>query len=104
MPEDVYVLKMLTLANDRCPFEDWYRNLRQPEARARIRARLARMRAGNFGDCKPVGGGVSELRIDVGPGYRIYYAVHEQSIVVLIVGGDKSSQSDDIDVAKALWE
>lgn len=68
--------------------------------RAQIEIRLRRVLAGNFGDCKPVGEGVSELRVDVGTGYRIYYGRHGQALVILLCGGDKSSQQADIKRAK----
>lgn len=71
---------------------------------AAVEARLARVRVGNFGDHKGVGGGVSELRIDLGPGLRIYYAEQDREIVVLIGGGDKSSQARDISRAIRLWQ
>ena len=70
----------------------------------RIRSRITRIRAGNFGDCKSVGEGVSELRLDFGPGYRIYYGILRQVIVVLLAGGEKSAQDSDIIRARKLWE
>jgi putative addiction module killer protein len=96
-------LKMLVLGTGRCPFEDWYRSIRDTTTRVRIRTRLVRIRNGNFGDCKPVGQGVNELRLDFGPGYRVYYVEVDEVIVVLLVGGDKSSQSSDIKRAQELW-
>ncbi len=81
-------------------FSSWIDNLRDLHARARIQMRIARLARGNPGDVRPVGEGVSELRINCGPGYRVYYVQRGQSLVVLLCGGDKSSQSSDI--AKAL--
>ena len=78
-------------------FDHWLAGLADHKARARIAARLTSAELGNFGDCKPVGDGVSEMRIDVGPGYRIYFAGD-----VLLVGGDKGSQKRDIRRAKAM--
>ena len=69
-----------------------------------VDARLARVRAGNFGDAKSVGGGVSELRINFGPGLRVYYGLHGKQIVVLLGGGDKGSQSRDIRRAQQHWQ
>ena|ERR1051326_5373380 len=78
---------------------DWLTGLRDARTRAKIAARLARLSAGNFGDCKPLQDGVRELRIDWGPGYRIYYAMIKQTCVLLLCGGDKRKQSADIDRA-----
>lgn len=76
-------------------FEDWLRGLRDLRAAMKITARIRRVELGNFGDSKPVGSGVSELRIDVGKGYRVYYTVRNNTIL-LLCGGDKSSQVKDI--------
>ena len=70
---------------------------------ARVLARLARVRQGNPGDCKPVGEGVSELRVDYGPGYRVYFGQQGQTLVVLLCGGDKRTQDRDIRLAKLYW-
>lgn len=75
-------------------------SLKDLSARARIRVRLNRVRLGNFGDCKPVGKGVNELRVDYGPGYRIYYGKSKTSIVILLCGGSKKSQAKDIQLAQ----
>ena len=72
-------------------------------AKARIAARLRQLEAGNFGDAKPVGEGVTELRIHVGAGYRVYCGMHGQDWIILLCGGDKDSQPKDILRAKALW-
>ncbi|MBP6309118.1 MAG: type II toxin-antitoxin system RelE/ParE family toxin [Arenimonas sp.] len=85
-------------------FVDWVDNLNDIKARARIQVRIERLIAGNPGDVKPVGKGVSELRIDYGPGYRIYYIVRNKEIIFLLSGGDKSSQSTDIKNAIKLAE
>jgi len=68
------------------PFHKWLNSLKDRFARARIRVRLNRVRLGNFGDCKPVGKGVNELRVDYGPGYRVYYGKSEMTIVILLCG------------------
>lgn len=83
-------------------FIDWLTNLRDVAARARIAKRLDRIAAGNFGDAKPVGEGVSELRFTFGPGYRVYYTRHGNVVVILLCGGDKGSQAKDIERAKAM--
>ena len=79
-----------------CPFDDWMGSLRDQRARAIIRTSIARVRLGNLGDSKPVGSGVLELIIDYGPGYRIYIGQVGAKLVILLCGGDKSSQSEDI--------
>jgi len=78
----------------------WFDSLRDRQARARINARIRRLSLGNFGDVKPIGEGVSELRIDFGPGYRVYFVQRGQMLVVLLAGGDKHTQ--DRDIKKAL--
>ncbi len=90
-------------ANGRNPFREWLQGLRDVDARARIRVRLNRIRLGNFGDAKSVGGGVSELRVPHGPGYRVYYARTDNTIVLLLCGGDKTTQQRDISTAKEYW-
>jgi len=77
-------------------FDGWLRALRDRQAKARILARIDRLAAGNPGDVKPIGGGLSEMRIDHGPGYRVYYMQRGPFIVILLSGGDKSSQQSDI--------
>jgi putative addiction module killer protein len=79
-------------------------SLRDKVAVYRIRARLDRLELGNFGIVKPVGDGVSELKIDHGPGYRIYFAMSGKTVVLLLSGGDKSTQQKDIETAKAYWK
>ena len=83
-------------------FVDWLDNLRDSRARTRIIARLDRMEMGNFGDVQPVGGGVNELRIHYGPGYRVYFVQRDTVVVVLLCGGDKKTQHADIAKAKKL--
>jgi putative addiction module killer protein len=83
-------------------FMKWLNKLADIRARARIIIRIKRLAAGNPGDVKPVGEGVSEMRIDYGPGYRVYYKDTGKEIIVLLCGGDKRTQQADIDKAKAL--
>lgn len=83
-------------------FDRWLRKLKDTQARLRILARLDRLAAGNIGDVKSVGGGIVELRLAFGPGYRIYLARRGDRLVLLLCGGDKSSQTDDIARARAL--
>ena len=83
-------------------FARWIDDLRDLRGRARILARIERLALGNPGDVKAVGEGISELRIDSGPGYRVYYTQRGQSLVILLVGGDKSTQAKDIKTALRL--
>lgn len=85
------------------PFDQWLGELNDKSATARILARLARVRLGNLGDFKSVGDGVSELRVDCGPGYRIYFGQKGRTLVVLLCGGDKRTQDRDIRLAKRYW-
>ena len=85
------------------PFEDWLDDLNDKRAVARVLARLARVRQGNLDDCKSVGEGVSELRVDYGPGYRVYLGRRGQTPIVLLCGGDKRTQDRDIRLAKQYW-
>jgi putative addiction module killer protein len=80
-------------------FDDWLTQLADARAQAKIASRINRLAAGNFGDCKPLRQGLSELRIDWGPGYRVYYAIIGRERVLLLCGGDKRKQSTDIDRA-----
>ena len=99
-------VRVLELPSGVCPFLEWRTSIRDTIAKARIAARITRiLRDGNLGDHRErIKGGVSELRIDYGPGYRIYYAQVGSVIVVLIGGGTKDSQQSDIDTAFTLWE
>lgn len=83
-------------------FIDWLMQLRDIQARARIAKRIDRIAAGNFGDARSVGGGVSELRFTFGPGYRVYYTRRGDVVVILLCGGDKASQAQDIERSKAM--
>lgn len=87
----------------RNPFQKWLHKLKDRQARAKIRVRLNRIRLGNFGDCKGVGHGVSELRIQHGPGYRVYFGRKGDTIVILLYGGHKKTQSQDITLAQEYW-
>jgi putative addiction module killer protein len=86
------------------PFEEWLSGLKDPVTRNRIKTRLDRVEKGNFGDHRPVGDGVLELRFSFGPGHRIYFVEEGDVIVVLLCGGDKSSQVKDIKTAKIYWQ
>lgn len=90
--------------NGRDPLKEWLAKLSDRQARVRILVRLQRMGAGNFGDCKPLTDGVWELRIDHGPGYRVYYARADEKLLLLLVGGDKRKQQADIATAISYWK
>jgi len=94
----------LTTVDGRTPFEEWLKGLKDKRSKARVLNRIDRLRLGNFGDCKSVGSGVYELRIHFGPGFRVYFGLHGNEMVVLLVGGDKSSQRKDIETATQFWK
>ncbi|MGH7207452.1 MAG: type II toxin-antitoxin system RelE/ParE family toxin [Nitrospiraceae bacterium] len=96
-------LRVYVTVDGQCPFTEWLASLRNGKARAKIRVRLDRVSLGNVGDCHSVGEGVQELRIDYGPGYRVYFGQLGLTIVLLLCGGDKSTQAKDIDLAKHYW-
>lgn len=85
-------------------FDRWLTSLGDDRAQARIQTRLFRLTQGNPGDVEPIGNGLSELRINYGPGYRVYFGKRGTTLIVLLAGGDKRSQSRDIRHAKALWD
>lgn len=93
------IMKMITVTET---YSTWFEKLRDSRAKAKILARVRRVELGNFGDCEPVGEGVSELRIHYGPGYRVYFVQRGYELVILLAGGDKSTQVKDIDIAKQL--
>lgn len=86
------------------PFTNWLNSLRDPSTRRRILKRLLKLEQGHYGDVKPVGSGVNELRFFFGAGYRVYFGEEGSTIVVLLCGGDKSSQHRDIEKAKTYWQ
>jgi putative addiction module killer protein len=83
-------------------YSRWFNGLRDRQARARIYVRIRRLSLGNLGDVKPVGAGISELRIDYGPGYRVYFVQRGQTLIILLAGGDKHTQDQDIKTALQL--
>ncbi len=86
------------------PFQEWLDGLKDIMARQKVRIRLDRARLGNLGRNRSVGEGVYELKIDYGPGYRVYYAIEKKTIVLPLRGGDKSSQDKDTALARKYWE
>jgi len=87
----------------RCPFEEWLDSFKDRKGAAKIRVKIARARMGNFGKCASVGEGVYELKIDFGPGYRVYFGQVGDAIVILLCGGDKRTQPKDIKLAQEYW-
>jgi putative addiction module killer protein len=83
-------------------FDRWLRKLRDPQAKARVEMRIRRLSLGNAGDVQPIGGGLSEMRIDYGPGYRLYYMQQGSVLIILLCGGDKRTQQKDIAKARKI--
>jgi putative addiction module killer protein len=98
----IEVLRYVTRSG-RVVISDWLERLRDKQVQARIAVRFLRLAAGNFGDCRPLRDGVWEMRIDWGPGYRLYYAMAGRTCVLLLCGGDKRTQAADIERAIAYW-
>ncbi len=101
-PPEIQLLEYVT-EDGKNVFRNWLLKLNDRTARARIRVRLNRIRLGNFGDCKSVGEGVSELRINYGPGYRVYFGKRGLTVVILLAGGTKQTQAQDIRSARKFW-
>lgn len=93
----------LTAAGEK-PFKEWFDGLKDIMTRQKVRIRLDRVRLGNLGKNRSVGEGVYEIKIDYGPGYRVYYGLDKKTVVLLLLGGDKSSQKKDITQALTYWE
>jgi putative addiction module killer protein len=91
-------------ADGRIPYREWLDSVNNPVGYASIQSRTDRLKRGLFGDCDPVGEGVWELRIDTGPGYRVYYARSGKRVVLLLCGGDKRKQTADVKRAKEFWK
>lgn len=97
-------LGVIKLNDGKYPFSEWLDSLPDIKTKAIIRARLDRVEEGNLGDCEPVGEGVFELRIHYGQGYRLYFGQDKKIIIILLLGGDKSTQGKDIEKAKEYWK
>jgi putative addiction module killer protein len=102
--QNVYEVFQYETSAGKIPFLEWMRSLRDETVRIRLRVRISGMKFGQFGDHKSVGDGIFELRCHFGPGYRIYFAFQENKLIMLLCGGDKSTQVKDIQVAKKYWE
>ncbi len=99
-----YTIKRYETADGIDVFDRWFATLADHKAKAAIFRRLSRLEAGLFGDCKPVGSGVWEMRVNSGPGYRVYYSIVEKQIVLLLLGGNKRTQNKDIEKAIQLLD
>ncbi len=97
------VIKIFCDSNGKQPFLEWLNSLKDERAIDRIKARLARVRLGNFGQTRSLGAGIQELKIDYGPGYRIYFGQDGDVLVILLCGGDKRKQDEEIKAAKRYW-
>jgi putative addiction module killer protein len=100
----MYTIEHYLDSRGRDTFSDWLMGLRDLMVKVRIAKRIDRLSLGNFGDCKFVGDGVWELRIDHGAGYRVYYAQAGKQLILLLMGGDKRTQQSDIEEAKEFWQ
>ncbi|MGB5769029.1 MAG: type II toxin-antitoxin system RelE/ParE family toxin [Crocosphaera sp.] len=101
--ESVIEIKLLETDEGKVPFEEWYNSLKDKVTKVRVRRHLDRVALGNFGDTESVGEGIYELRLHFGAGYRVYFSRVGNTVIVLVGGGDKSSQKKDIVQAKSLW-
>ncbi len=97
-------IKLYQTSAGRKPFIQWLEALKDQRAKQKIQARLDRLSLGNLGQTNSLGAGVQELKIDFGPGFRVYFGCEDNSIVILLLGGDKSSQNEDIKKAKKYWK
>jgi putative addiction module killer protein len=98
-----YTIDYYITEDGRKPFKEWLDRLRDITARQKVRVRLDRVRLGNLGRNRYVGDGVYEIKIDYGPGYRVYYGLEGKALILLLLGRDKSSQEADISQARAYW-
>lgn len=103
MNQNNKILRNYITSSGKIPFLDWLNGIKDSTTRHRIRRRLDRLEIGHYGEYKILGEGVCELKLDFGPGYRIYFAEHDNIVVILLCGGDKGSQSKDIQTAKTYW-
>lgn len=97
-------IKLYQTSTGRKPFIEWLEALKDRRAKQKIQARIDRLSLGNLGYTNSVGAGVQELKIDFGPGFRVYFSYEGNSIIILLLGGDKSSQNEDIKKAKEYWK
>lgn len=99
-----YSIEIFKTANGKIPFKKWLESFSEIKTQTTIRIRLDRLSLGNLNQCKSLGNGLYELKIDIGPGYRIYFGNSGQMLILLLCGGDKQSQPRDIEKARAYWK
>ncbi|MBI3994413.1 MAG: type II toxin-antitoxin system RelE/ParE family toxin [Nitrospirae bacterium] len=97
-----FIIREYLAASGGSPFRDWLNRL-DVSVKARVQARILRFESGNLGDCKSIGAGVREARLDFGPGYRVYFGMEGRNLVLLLMGGTKRTQSRDIEQARKFW-
>ena len=102
-PTRSYEIQMYQDEKGKVPYRNWFEKLKDVAAKQRIAGRLLRLQMGLFGDCKGVGGQVLELRVATGPGYRVYFGLEDNKLILLLCAGDKSSQEKDIALAHKYW-
>lgn len=104
MPVEQKEIELYVTREGKVPYEEWFEFLKDVQAQSIILKRLARVRMGNLGEWRSLGEGVGELKIDFGPGYRIYFGQESQKLVILLCGGDKGTQTKDINNAFKFWK
>jgi len=100
---NTYLIQQYVTPEGKCPFLKWYKSL-DPAVMARVALRLRRFNMGNLGQTRHLGGNLHEAKMDFGPGYRVYFGLHEQRIVLLLCAGDKAEQDKDISIARGYWK
>ncbi len=101
--EPVFDVLIFETADGRAPFYEWLMGIRDRSTKARVETHIDRLALGNFSNCAPVGEGVSELKINFGPGYRVYFGQDGRNLIILLIGGKKDTQSADVKLATAYW-
>ncbi len=101
--EPIIEIRKFETADERVPFDEWFMGIRHSRTRARIETRIDRLSLGNFSNCEPAREGVTELKMDFGPGYRVYFGLDGGTLVILLAGGKKDTQDADMKLARQYW-